>query len=176
MSASDAAQHVEKDSNSSPEAALRAFNEFATGVTVVTAAVDGVPCGLSVIAFSAACYEPPTVTIAVTEGSKTLPQLLKSDFLAVNMLSKDQSALAMVFAQSGADKFASTQWHPGAHGSPILDGVSAYLEAEITDRVKAGTATLFIGKVVSAHTSDRAPLVYYHNGFHDGSVLEQAGA
>jgi flavin reductase (DIM6/NTAB) family NADH-FMN oxidoreductase RutF len=176
MSTSDAAQHVGNDSDTSPDAALRAFNEFATGVTVVTAAVDGVPCGLSVIAFSAACYEPPTVTIAVSEGSKTLPQLLKSDFVAVNVLSSDQSALAMVFAQSGADKFASAQWYPGPHGSPILDGVSAHLEAEITDRVRVGTSTLFIGKVLSAHTSDRAPLVYYRNGFHDGNALGQVDA
>ena len=145
---------------------------FPTGVTIVTTAVDGVPFGLAVNAFASLSLTPPRVLACVAATSSTYPRLFEADRLAVNILAHDQIDVARAFARSGGDKFRGLAWQVGAGGAPLLDGVSAQLELTSEHRVRAGTHTIFIGRVVTAQAFERAPLVYLGGAFFDGARLE----
>jgi flavin reductase (DIM6/NTAB) family NADH-FMN oxidoreductase RutF len=147
---------------------------FATGVTVVTTCVEGVPYGLAVNAFSSLSLTPPLVLVCVAQTTSTYPRLMAGEHFAVNILAHDQRDVAGRFARSGGDKFAGLPWRLGEHGSPVLDGVAAALELQIETRMPAYTHTIFIGRVLETHVSSRAPLVYLGGGFYDGSRLTEA--
>lgn len=144
---------------------------FATGITVVTTAVDGVPYGLVVNAFSSISLAPPLVLVCVAETTSTYERLFCGEHFAVNILARDQADIASTFARSGGDKFAHVAWQPGEHGSPIIDGVSAALELQVQTRLPAYTHTIFIGRVLQAHTRDVDPLIYLGSRFYDGGRL-----
>ncbi|OIH85785.1 hypothetical protein BLJ79_06215 [Arthrobacter sp. UCD-GKA] len=147
--------------------------KYPTGVTVVTTSVDGVPFGLAVNAFSSISLDPPLVLVCVNESSKSYPAVFEADHLGINILAADQTAVAGTFARSGGDKFADLAWRSSAVGVPILDGVAGYFELEIKYKIPAYTHTIFIGEVVEAGHSDKAPLVYQDGRFFDGARLEE---
>lgn len=161
--------------NSSPEAVEQEVKEvhrrFPTGVTIVTAAVQGVPYGLAVNAFSSVSLDPPVVLVCVAATSSTHPHLFTVDHLGVNILAETQEDLLKAFARSGGDKFAEVAWHEGPNGSPILEGCSAVVELEIEKRLQAYTHTIFIGRVVMAKAASQAPLVYLSGDLFPSSNL-----
>jgi flavin reductase (DIM6/NTAB) family NADH-FMN oxidoreductase RutF len=149
--------------------------QYPTGVTVVTTAVDGVPYGLAVNAFSSISLDPPLVLVCVNESSRSYPAVFDSDHLGVNILASDQRAVAGAFATSGGDKFAQLDWTRSERGVPVLDGVAGHFELEVKYKIPAFTHTIFIGEVIDARASGKAPLVYQGGGFFDGAQLVPAG-
>lgn len=149
----------------------RVHRSYATGVAVVTTAVDGQPYGLAVNAFSSVSLDPPLVLVCVSTTAQTHEHLLRGEHVGINFLAHDQVDTANAFARSGGDKFATVAWRPGESGVPILDGVAAHLEFRIQQRVEAGTHTIFIGAVLDADAPARPPLVYYDGRYFDGARL-----
>lgn len=147
--------------------------KYPTGVTVVTTAVDGIPYGLAVNAFSSISLDPPLVLVCVNESSKSYPAVFEADHLGINILAADQKAVAATFARSGGDKFADLAWQASASGVPILDGVAGHFELEIKYKIPAYTHTIFIGEVIDAGQGEKAPIVYQDGRFFDGGILEE---
>lgn len=149
--------------------------QFPTGVTVVTACVDGKPVGLAVNAFSSISLEPPLVLVCVNESSASYPAVFDSEHIGINILAADQLNVAATFAKSGGDKFANLAWQVSSQEVPVLEGVAGHLELEIQYKIPAYSHTIFIGEVIEANATDeRAPLVYKAGKFYDGSRLEPA--
>jgi flavin reductase (DIM6/NTAB) family NADH-FMN oxidoreductase RutF len=148
--------------------------QFPTGVTVVTTTADGAPYGLAVNAFASVSLDPAVVLFCVAKAAQTHAWLQDAEHAAVNILSHRQRAIATRFAQSGGDKFDSCEWHAGPHGSPIMEGVSAWLEVEVTSKADAATHTVFTGQVRAAGASNLPPLVYLAPGLFDGAQLIEA--
>jgi flavin reductase (DIM6/NTAB) family NADH-FMN oxidoreductase RutF len=152
---------------------IKAFHrKFVTGVTIVTTAHDGQPRGLALNAFTSVTVSPAMVLVCVAKSSTTHDALFGADHFAVNLLSRDQLAVANKFATKSSDKFNGLDWHTGQHGCPIIDDSCAHLEAEITMRVRTSTHTVFFGRVLNANSSDAAPLVYLGAEFFDGAQLQ----
>lgn len=147
---------------------------FPSGVAVVTTCVEDRPYGLAVNAFSSVSLEPPLVLVCVKTTAQTHDHLYGGEHIGINFLAHDQKAIAAVFARSGGDKFAGLSWRAGTCGVPVLDGVSAHLEAAIEQRITAGTHTIFISRVLHADAPARPPLVYYDSSFFDGAQLVTA--
>ena len=154
-----------------PEQVREFHRRFATGVTVVTAMHDGAPRGLAVNAFSSVSIDPPVVLVCVSNQAATAPALHEADHIAINMLADDQVAVARRFAVSGGDKFAELDWRLGRYGAPLLDGVAAYLEAEIERRIPAYTHTIFLARVLDATAHDRTPMIYLDGRFFTATAL-----
>ncbi|MFC0454126.1 flavin reductase family protein [Rhodococcus jostii] len=147
---------------------------FVTGVTVVTTMDHGVPKGLAVNAFSSISLDPALVMVCVQRSSATHDPLFRSTHLGINILAADQLSTASVFASKGVDKFAAVPWSPAEHGSPVLSGACAWMEAEICERLQVRTHTAFVARVVGAEHSDRPALVYRAGEFFDSSRLHPA--
>jgi flavin reductase (DIM6/NTAB) family NADH-FMN oxidoreductase RutF len=149
----------------------RVHAQFPTGVMVVTTAVDGLPQGLAVNAFSSVSLEPPVVLFCVAKTSRTHGFLYNAEWAAVNILSHRQLGVAKRFASSGVDKFEALPWSASPHGAPVLGGVSAWLEVELRLKIDASTHTIFTGQVHNAASAELPPLVYLAPGLFDGARL-----
>ncbi len=141
------------------------LGHFATGVTVVTAMEEGVPVGFTCQAFSSLSLEPPMVVIAPAKSSTSWPRMVKAGAFCVNILHDDQEALARNFAVSGADKFAGVGWRRGRGGTPVLDGVLAWVECRLASIHDAGDHELVTGQVLDLGVGPGAPLLFYRGGF-----------
>lgn len=92
----------------------------------------------------------------------------------MNLLAHDQAGVAAHLATKHPDKFSQVSWRTGEHGSLVLDGSSAWLEAEVRERLRASTHTIFIGRVLAADSAPTPPLVYMASKFYDGGTMQEA--
>jgi steroid delta-isomerase-like uncharacterized protein len=151
---------------------LKGFNrQFVTGVTVVSTMDDHRPRGLAVNAYCSISLDPPLIMVCIQRTSSTWPALFRATHLGVNVLGRSQHDVVSVFASKEPDKFAQVGWHPGPHGSPLVTGSAAMLEAEIQERFQAKTHTIFVCRVRHAEVNDEEPMVYKAGKFYDGGKL-----
>ncbi len=155
--------------------ALRAVHrKFPTGVTIVTTLEGNAPIGLAVNAFSSVSLDPPLVLFCVGKSALTYPRLFAGDAVGLNILARDQRAVAERFAVSGGDKFERVKWTVGANGAPLLSECAARLEGVIETRIAAPTHTIFITRVTGAEALDREPLLYLGGTYFDSGDLTSA--
>ncbi|KQS66795.1 flavin reductase family protein [Modestobacter sp. Leaf380] len=142
------------------------LGHFASGITVVTAiAADG-PIGFTCQSFSSLSLDPPLVAFAPARTSTTWPRLRDIGRFCVNVLADDQTALSSAFARSGTDKYAGVTWSPSAHGSPVLDGVVAWIDCELWSEYDGGDHTIVVGRVLDlGATAERTPLVFHRGAY-----------
>ncbi|GAA3665899.1 hypothetical protein GCM10023081_00860 [Arthrobacter ginkgonis] len=153
---------------------MKGFNrQFITGVTVVTTQSDGEPKGLAVNSYASVSLEPPLVMVCIQKTSSTYPALFSATHLGINILGTGQRETVATFASKEPDKFAQVDWHAGPHGSPLIDGSPASLEAEIRERFQAKTHTVFICRVRHAEVTEASPIVYKAGRFYDSDDLTQ---
>ncbi|UNS97551.1 flavin reductase family protein [Streptomyces tubbatahanensis] len=161
-----------------PAVFRRVLGGFASGVTVVTApapasshkgaseAGEGVPgpAGFACQSFASLSLEPPLVSFMVARTSKSWPGIARAGVFCVNVLSAAQGELCRAFAVSGADKFAGVSYSPApVTGSPLLEGVTAWIDCEIHAVHTGGDHLIVVGRVraLDEGRSDEAPLVFH---------------
>ena len=135
------------------------MGQFATGVTIVTTATGEGLSGLTVNSFTSVSLNPPLVLICIDLTSHTLPFLRASGYFAVNFLTNQQEALSRCFATTSEeryDRFCHAPYHVAATGSPILDGVLAFIDARIVAEYPGGDHAVFIGEVEAMGTEGKA--------------------
>lgn len=154
---------------------LKDFNrKFVTGVTIVTALdAEGHPRGLAVSAYMPISLDPPLVVLCVQKTSSTYASLFESGHLGVNIISNTQSDVVATFASKVPDKFADIGWHSAPSGSPMIEGSSASIEAEIKERFRAKTHVVIVARVKHLEIASLAPLVYKAGKLYDGAALEE---
>lgn len=145
------------------------IGHFATGVTVVTTAVDGWLHGMTANALTSVSLDPLLLLVCVDKTAHAHEQFGKASHFAVNILTEEQEEVSLVFATSAEPergKLHGVPYHFGPNGAPILDGSLAYLECEIADRCEGGDHTIFIGEVLSGDLLREAPpLLFYRGGY-----------
>ena len=149
------------------------LGHFPTGVTVVTAAPGGVPAGLAVGSFTSVSLDPPLVAFCPGQSSTSWPFIERAGAFCVNILGEGQEGLCRVFAGKGEDKFVGVGWRPSeVTGSPILDGVIAWIDCTIDQVVAAGDHWIVLGAVRGLAAVDNVggPLVFFRGGYGRFSV------
>ncbi len=144
-----------------PRALRNAFGSFMTGVTVVTAYdKNREPIGFTANSFTSVSLDPPLVLVCLAKTSQNYDALTSADGFAVNILSETQVDVSNTFAWPVADRFATTQWENGPHGSPILADVSAWFDCAMHKTVEAGDHVILIGTVMAFDQSSNPGLGY----------------
>ena len=151
--------------NLSPEEFREVIGSFASGVTVVTTILDGVPQGTTASAVSSLSLDPPMLLICMHEQSATGQAIKKSGAFAVNVLDEDHDHHAQRFASKGSGKFDGVDTHTGDHAQPLLADALAHLVCRVTEQVSAGTHVVFIAEVHEATARPGAPLAYFRGQF-----------
>lgn len=146
----------------------RVMGHFPTGVVVVTTrAGDGRPCGLTVNAFSSVSLQPAIVLVCVEHGADSHDCIRDSGVFAVSVLEerKGESLSRRFAADELEDKFDGVAYHTETSGSPVLDAAIAWLDCRVTQEIRAGDHTIFLGEVLAADAREGRPLVYYRGGY-----------
>lgn len=140
------------------------LGHFATGVAVITAAG---PAAMVVSSFTSVSLEPPLVAFLPDKSSTSWPAIRAAGAFCVNILSAGQQELCARFARRGGDKFAGVHWTPAPSGAPLLDGVMAWIDCELTQTFESGDHYIAIGRVLQLEAAEfgAAPLVFFQGGF-----------
>jgi flavin reductase (DIM6/NTAB) family NADH-FMN oxidoreductase RutF len=142
------------------------LGHFASGVTVVTAVTDDGPIGFTCQSFSSLSLDPPLVVFAPSRASRTWPRLRRIGRFCINVLAEGQDDVSQNFARSAADKFAGVPWTPSAHGCPVLDGVVAWIDGELTAEYDGGDHTLAVSRVLDLGAEPgRSPLLFHRGAY-----------
>lgn len=145
-----------------------ALGAFATGVTVVTTMSDGHGYGMTVNAFSSVSLDPPLVLVCAISGTTGSEEIDRNGRFAVNILAVDQEPLSRYFSSRdrprGRDAFRDVDHRIGVGGSPLLDGVAAYLDCRLASSHTAGDHEIFIGEVLDLGVDSEAEPLLFHGG------------
>jgi flavin reductase (DIM6/NTAB) family NADH-FMN oxidoreductase RutF len=142
------------------------LGHFASGVTVVTAVTGDGPIGFTCQSFSSLSLDPPLVVFAPSRTSRTWPRLREIGQFCINVLAEGQDDVSQNFARSAADKFAGVRWTPSAHGSPVLDGVVAWIDGALTAEYDGGDHTLAVARVLDLGAEPgRRPLLFHRGAY-----------
>jgi flavin reductase (DIM6/NTAB) family NADH-FMN oxidoreductase RutF len=149
-----------------PQVMREVLGHFASGVTVVTAVTEDGPAGFTCQSFSSLSLDPPLVAFAPARTSRTWPKLRAIGRFCVNVLAEGQDDVSQNFARSGADKFAGVPWSPSAHGSPVLDGVVAWIDGELWAEYDGGDHSIVVARVLDLGADpDRRPLLFHRGAY-----------
>jgi flavin reductase (DIM6/NTAB) family NADH-FMN oxidoreductase RutF len=125
--------------------------------------------------------EPPTVAVSINKSNLTHDFIKSSRVFSASILmeSTPLSFIGGFGFKSGrdTDKLKGVNHKTGQTGAPVvLDNANAYLEAEVTRDVDAGTHTIFIGKIVAAEVlSEDTGMTYeYYQGVKRGTTPRTA--
>jgi flavin reductase (DIM6/NTAB) family NADH-FMN oxidoreductase RutF len=147
----------------------RVMRQWATGVTLVTAQDGGKPHGMTVSSFTSLSLDPPLVMISLENMARTHRMVTESGAFAVSILDEAQEDLADRFAgriPDGEDRFAGVRYETARTGSPLPEGVLAYIDCEVVSSQAAGTHTVFVGRVVASGVRPGGqPLLYYNRNY-----------
>ncbi len=147
-----------------------AFGTFMTGVTVVTTIghsgeTTGKPLGFTANSFSSVSLEPPLLLVSISRSSSNYATFSTAKGFAINILAEDQRDISNTFARPVADRFSTISWQNGPHGSPIVDGVSAWFDCATHQIVEAGDHALLIGRIEAFAFTPAPGLGYYRGSY-----------
>ncbi|MEZ5913526.1 MAG: CoA transferase [Paracoccaceae bacterium] len=146
----------------------RAFGQFATGVTVLTTRqADGPPRGVTANSFSSVSLDPPLLLVCLAKTAHSCDVFAQAPHFAVNILSDAQKEVSGLFASRSAEKFANTDWHPGPHDLPFVDGALASFACARHRLVDAGDHLILIGRVLSHERNEGKPLGFFNGAYFD---------
>lgn len=142
------------------------LGHFASGVTVVTALEGAEPVGFTCQSFSSLSLDPPLVLLAPARSSTTWPRIRGVGQFCVNVLAVDHAELSAQFARSGTDRFIGVEWSPSPLGSPVLPGVSAWVDCTLEREVDGGDHIVVIAAVRDLGAEPgRLPLLFYRGQY-----------
>src|ERR1041385_1586627 len=116
-----------------------ALGRFATGVTIMTAEIDGHVPGMTANAFMSVSLEPPLIVVSIDNRAHMKTFLTVGSSFGVSVLSEDQERLSNHFA--GRPVAGLNIGFVSPTGTPLMEGALAHLVAQIVQIIPAGDHT-----------------------------------
>ncbi len=143
-----------------------ACGKFATGITIVTViGPDGLPQGMTANSFTSVSLEPPMVLVCIDRKATILHKVKAARTIGINVLAENQRSLSTQFSRPGTDRFGVVPWFAGETGVPLLNGVLAHYECEVTSVAEGGDHLVFIAEVRHLQCFAGRPLLYFESGY-----------
>lgn len=137
---------------------------YPQGVTIATTASHDGPKGLTVSSFTSISLNPPLILVSIAKSSALHDLFRMAKAYAINFLADDQRSVSDRFAgrTRAKERFEGIGFAKGADGSPVIDGVRAFIECRAWRVYDGGDHSILIGEVVRAKIlNSKRPLVYY---------------
>jgi flavin reductase (DIM6/NTAB) family NADH-FMN oxidoreductase RutF len=144
------------------------MGHFTTGIAIVSALDGDEPVGFTVQTFTPLSIDPPLVTVCPQKTSSRWPHIERVGAFCVNILTADQLELCQSFAVSGTDHFSGVKWtRSPATGSPVLDGVLAWVDCRIEHKYEGGDHWIVVARVLEMDlvVESGAPLLFFRAGY-----------
>jgi len=136
----------------------RVMSRFATGITVVTTAIDGEVFGMTANAFMAGSLEPPMCVVSIGNTAKMAARLRTAGHYGVSFLREDQQWLSQNFAGKPIEGREPT--FRIFDKTPVLEHSMASMSAIIDSTASCGDHTLFIGRIFAMTEEGGRPLLF----------------
>jgi flavin reductase (DIM6/NTAB) family NADH-FMN oxidoreductase RutF len=123
------------------------------GLSVLTAAdAQGRFAGASLNWVTQASFQPPQLVVCLKQDSSTLNVVEAAGEFALNLLGKEQGALAFTFFKHVEEQDGSLGGvaYQFVQGIPVLDPVPAYLLCRVSGLMGDGDHKVVLGEVVDA--------------------------
>lgn len=146
---------------------------WASGVTVVSVAHQGLQHGMTVNSFTSLSLDPPLVLVSLERGTRTHDLVDQAGVYAVTLLEQGQKILSERFAgreSEESDRFLNVATFTEESGSPILKEGMSFFDCRVHSSHAVGSHTIFVGEVLvtgllPAAQSEQAPLIYYNRNY-----------
>jgi|SRR6202050_3462802 flavin reductase (DIM6/NTAB) family NADH-FMN oxidoreductase RutF len=152
-----------------PNEKKKALRMVTYGLYVATSQDAEGPAAGTINWLSQASFEPPLVMAGIKQDTRLHRAIEASRAFAVHIVGKSQKALATSFFKGAIPengKLNGFAVRPGETGSPILTDLPGWFEIRVTDSVRRGDHTVFVGEVVAAGTQGgEEPLTLREAGF-----------
>ncbi len=99
-------------------------------------------------------FAPPLIVVGVKADSGACHVIKTARAFALNMLGKDQKALAFTFfrpADLSDGKISGQAYRKGTTGAPILIEAPGAVECRVTEIVEQGDHHIVVGEVIETH-------------------------
>jgi len=149
----------------------KVLGQFASGVTIVTTAHEGVLFGMTASSFASVSLDPPLVLFCADKRARTGAAVGSAGMFAVNILDEHQRDIAELFAAKDTDKRRSDKLsaigRSATTGAHVLDCALAWLDCRVDRSIDAGDHIIYVGLVVASAVRGEAsaPLVYWHGNY-----------
>ena len=142
------------------------MSRLPTGVTAITALVDGVPAGLAANAVNSLSLDPPLMFAAIDRGSRTLRAVEAAGSFGVNVLGADAAELAHNFGRKipVEERWRGVGWEPveTSEGAvPMLDAAIVWVGCRLGDVIAGGDHVIITGEVLAIRQRDGDPLLFH---------------
>lgn len=148
------------------------MSRFATGMTVVSTAIEGRVYCMTANAFMSGSLEPPLCVIAVGCKTRMHTVLAQTRHFAVSVLADDHEKYSRHFGGRPIDKLDATFEH--VDETPLLADRLAGIAARVTATYPCGDHSLFVGEIFYMNAKPRGkPLIYYDG--HYAALVRRPG-
>lgn len=162
----------------SPDSLRAVMRKVPAAVTVVTAAADGWPRGMTVGSFTSVSLDPVLVSFNVGKGSSMHAVIVKADHLVVHLLNAEQAHYSERFAApdlTSEEQFSEISHYTLDDGTPILTETLAYIRCRKIAEYDAGDHILVVAEVLEiVHQNEGEPLLYYNTHYRTVGEIKDA--
>jgi flavin reductase (DIM6/NTAB) family NADH-FMN oxidoreductase RutF len=142
-----------------------AIAHLPTGVSVITASVEGVYSGMTASAVCSLSMEPQLLLVCIDQRSAMHDAIGRSRRFAVNVLPQGAGRLALAFAKPAiTDKFAGIPLLQGSDPPLLRDALSTFTCA-LHECFPGGDHSIFVGKVEACANRTGSPLLHFRRKF-----------
>jgi flavin reductase (DIM6/NTAB) family NADH-FMN oxidoreductase RutF len=141
----------------------RVMGSFASGVTVITAADNGVIHGMTANAFMSGSLEPPLIVCSIGNRASMQRVIRASGGFAINILSERQVSYSRHFARQV--QLEAMPRFEMSSGIPTLAEALATVVALVEEVHPCGDHQLFVGKVQHVAARSGTPLLYFQGNY-----------
>jgi flavin reductase (DIM6/NTAB) family NADH-FMN oxidoreductase RutF len=149
----------------------RVVSRFATGVTVVTAVLDGVDHAMTANAFTSVSLDPVLVLVCVEKEARFHDAIAASGLWGVSVLDASGRRAAEWFATRGRPLIGQLEpyaTHRGPHtGASLFDAALATLECRTWASYDGGDHSIVVGEVlaVDLRRPEGEALLYFRSAY-----------
>jgi flavin reductase (DIM6/NTAB) family NADH-FMN oxidoreductase RutF len=145
------------------EAFKRAFRRHAAGVAAVTTLDPaGRPVGFTATSLASLAAVPPLATFNMARVSSAWPAMTVGNRVAIHMLGPRSKHHAERMAADRDLRFMGDHWHPGPHGIPLLDGVTAWMLGTIIEVHPVHDNAIVVVRIEDGGLGDEDDALLYH--------------
>lgn len=150
------------------------LGHYPTGVCVITAMHEGEdPTAMVVGSFTSASLDPPLIAFFPDRSSSRWQRIREARHFCVNVLAGHQEELSRIFAKRGGERLGEVPYRLSEHGTPILEGIVAWVDCELFGEHDAGDHFIALAKVRALGVENpHAPLLFHRGAYGTLSPLE----
>ena len=142
------------------------MRHWVTGVSIVTAELDGKVHGMTVGSLVSVSIDPPRIIVTLANQTRTHNMVGQTGLFGVTLLAADQQSIADRFAgviPDEGDRMSGLSIVRLAQDIPVIADGLGTLACKVVHVYNMPNSTLFIGEVLEARKEEKSTALIYGN-------------